>query len=244
MEIITHNEIKTIVEKYQRLTAKIKDIEQSFKEFKELNTLYKRTPYEKIDGLSKNPYRGDNFYQSLNSGFIREILQYDKIKNLMTEKNSNELYKNLETLSHNGNFTITEASAHDLIASLLNNGEDIIKQQVKDCYLLMTNVNPYRDKEKFKSMSSDKIGTKVILTSNIRNNIPDIIKCFNSITAKNADPHIVPYSPSTKEIYQSDYFNVKVFKNGNAHLNFTNLEALNLFNLQVGKYFNWIKSTI
>ena len=244
MEIITHNEIKIIVDKYQRLTAKIKDVEQSFKEFKELNELYKRTSYEEIDGLNKNPHRGYNFYQSLNSSFIREILQYDKIKNLMTEKNSNELYKNLEVLSRNNDFAITESSAHDLIASLLKNSEDIIKNQVKACYLLMTNVNPFQNKEKFKSMSSDKIGTKVILTYKIKDNIADIIKCFNFITAKKVDPYLMPYSPKTSEIYKNEYFNVKVFKNGNAHLNFTDLEALEKFNLQVGKYFNWIKSTI
>ncbi len=244
MEIITHNEIKTIVDKYQRLTAKIKDVEQSFKEFKELNKLYERTSYEEIDGLNKNPHRGYNFYQSLNSSFIREILQYDKIKNLMTEKNANELYKNLEVLSRNKEFEITESSAHDLVASLLNNSDDIIKNQVKACYLLMTNINPFQNKEKFKSMTSDKIGTKVIITYKIKDNISDIIKCFNFITAKKVDPYIMPYSPKPSEVYKSEYFNVKVFKNGNAHLNFTDLESLEKFNLQVGKYFNWIKSTV
>jgi hypothetical protein len=244
MEMITHNEIKTIVDKYQRLTGKIKDVEQSFKEFKELNELYKRTSYEEIDGFNKTPYRGYNFYQSLNTGFIQEILQYDKIQNLMTEKNAKELHKNLEVLSRDGNFEISETSAHDLIASLLNNSADIIKNQIKTCYLLMTNVNPFENKEKFKSMKSDKIGTKVILTYKIKDNIADIIKCFNFITAKKIDPYLIPYSPKTGEIYKNEYFNVKVFKNGNAHLNFTDLEALEKFNLQVGKYFNWIKSTI
>ena len=256
MKIITHDEIKSISEYFSdryNLAQQFNELLERATEDDNINRTYHFNAYSHIRSSYNDPVL------KVKTSFIRAILKCDKLKKLLTTKEYDNINKNIETLANNKNFIISEASAHDIIASFFNNATDIIKKQLKDCYLILTNnrnfaYNENSQNSRFKNQETFKVGVKVKICSTTRSSLEDLIKCFNLITAKNHVsnlPHVgsdyYAYASKHYDIdyakkYDYHYFNIKFFKNGNSHLEFIDLEALEAFNLNVGKYFNYIKA--
>lgn len=97
----------------------------------------------------------------------------------------------------------------------------------------------------FKSVDGWRIGkTSIIKTGSARfyqqlEILNDIERCYNLVTGaiKESDWSMRPQLTSL----ESHYFDVKFYKNGNLHITHKNAEALELFNIRVGRFFNWIK---
>jgi hypothetical protein len=193
-------------------------------------------------------HKKNNVKTEIKISFCREIMQIDKLRNTIIDNDYYEMLKSFEKLAQNKDFIISEATAHQLIASFYNNGDEIIKKQLKTCYLILTNNTKNINKDdKYKTVETFKIGKKsVVCRSDYSQHIPNIIKCFNLISNKDVDYRL--YDGGSKNCtnnYDSntficEYFEAKLYKNGTAHITYTDLETVKKFNSYVGKFFNYL----
>lgn len=257
INIIKHDEIKAIADRFINLYRLATELHSLLNTCKNEDSKYHTYFFNSINNNFGDRHIDNCPYFRIKFGFIGEILKCNQLNKVLTNEERKKMNEAMTSLANAKEFVISETSAHDILISFFNNADEIIKNQVKSCFLLLTNNRNYANKihsknADFKNQDSFKIGNKVKICGINKNKIDDIIKCFNLITNQQLISEyfsIETYYRNTihdrtdyTKKYNCAYFTLKLFKNGNAHIEFTDFQALEKFNLMVGKYFNYLRS--
>ena len=259
MEIIETSKLEQIVERYQQIMLKHDDIVKSIKEYNNTLDFFKNyflnsrnASFLKLDEKIEGRYDKFPLQAKIKQDFIEEIIQIDKLKIYFSDKQFNKIYQDVENLCKNDKFTIDFKSATDLINSIYLNSGNLIQEQFKTCYKILTNDWNFEKNIRYKTLGGWKINKKSKVKASNSGDINEVIKCFNLLDnvykVENMfnwrDFYNFNYSKNTQEVikdtFECDYFTAKLYKNGYAHLIFKNDELVNKFNLKIGSLFNWL----
>lgn len=242
-ELQKHNHIKSTVAKYSyylnRFNAMLSAVELYNAEMLELTSEKSRNGLYTID--TNRDIDKKRIIVDLKRDYIRELLNVSVLGSQLSERTIYKLETDIEKISEISTFEISEQSAHELISNLLGSADELIKKSLKDVYLTIT-----AHAKKFKSMNSYKIDKKIIITYAADEKLRDLERCLNLV---NGSVHELDqfndFRPLWRNEYeikerQARYFKVKSFKKS-VHITFTDLDALDALNRNVGKYFNFLK---
>lgn len=253
MEIVRHDQIAAIVNEYQLILSKRKAIDQAIGEWNESILQHEYRIDQTRNKVSNLPHyllkyearfrlkiEWAKYQQEMNKQFIKDILNYERLEQILTKQAKKDLYDSIDKLSRNKQFEISESSAHDIIQSFFGGAEGIIKETVEKMYRKLT--HNYKE---FKTMDNWRVGKKVIFKTfgiyDTIDQLDDIETVLNMVTGNNKKSHEVWNKIVSKDKVKGEYFDAKLFQNGNVHIIFTDLETLEKFNIRVGKLFNWLK---
>lgn len=187
------------------------------------------------------------------------ILQTDDLKKHMTASGQQKLQ---DTLTKIGRIEINEQNVHNLILSLIQNKNSMLRDT---CIDLFEHITKYHQNEYsrnihyyngWKTNNAFKINKKFIypitgiysfeqleMTSRyeqlhykVRDFIKDLMKCCLLLKPNLQNEFVY----NDKGELENEAIRFKVFKKGTVHVWFNDLELLDQFNILAGQHFNWL----
>lgn len=176
------------------------------------------------------------------------IVELTDLEKLMDKKAKDELRQSLMD-------NVPEATEENIFATLqtfAGDADHIFKRGIANCFMALD--------RRFRSHDGWKIGSRVILTrafneyggwsynSNQRDTMHDIDRVFNVLDGRD-NPHMVGgivgivdhnrggYGKPRQSEHESDYFKIRCFQNGNAHVWFKRKDLVEKVNRLLGEYY-------
>ena len=195
----------------------------------------------------------------LRRGYWQLILNTDEFKDLLTNDAIQELNKRLSIAEE---MEINLPNIKMLLTALSFNRKDILIESIISIFKRITkyHMNQYSTNIHYyngwKTNNAYKINKKIIIPlaceltmwdfsdkfdgikSDVRHFIKDIVKAFQLI-----EPSIgSDFKAISNREFENDLLRFKMFYNGNVHIWFNDLTALNKLNYLCGSHFNWLPS--
>lgn len=200
----------------------------------------------------------------LRGEYWRLILDADEFRELLTNEARQKLNRQLTAA---GEMEINLANIRMLLMAISANREDMLVDSIVSIFEKITrfHMNQYSTNVHYyngwKTNNAYKINRKIIIPIQyspfdswvfaetydriiytVREFIDDIVKAFQLIDPSVNNEFTPIGDNERKQEFENDLLRFKMFKNGNIHVWFNDLEALNKLNYICGQHFAWIPS--
>lgn len=197
------------------------------------------TGSDAIFGSIYNPDRAkDKLRRDLDVAVWRGLMELTGFQNLMDATAREQFSRQLE-----GDDVpeVTEATVRATFAGLFEDADTIFKRGIATAFSRLD--------RRFKSHDGFKIGARVIISGLIQG-LPfssrsdrahamllDIERAFAVLDGVPPNAEVLPYSVTRKHVYETPYFRIRTFQNGNAHLWMKRDDLVRRVNKLLGDYY-------
>ncbi|WEG18606.1 DUF4942 domain-containing protein [Alkalihalophilus pseudofirmus] len=261
------NDIERLVAEYETACDLAKKAYQAMRErevfFNYIDTVNKGDNLysNKLNLISSHSHTTENLNQELDKlrhGYWQLILDTDEFKELLTNDAIQELNRRMNLADE---LEINLQNIKMLITAINYNRQDMLMESVVSIFRKITryhqnqystNIHYYNG---WKTNDAFKINKKIIIpikyvfdgyydfsdkyeniNSDTRRYIDDIVKAFKLIDHNVEDEFV----RSNENEFENNLLRFKMFKNGNIHIWFKDLQLLSKLNYLCGKHFNWL----
>lgn len=233
-----HTAVDTLVETFAATDAVRKDLAGVLRGHS-LHTGGDRYGADAVFGSIHSPDRvREALRRQLDVSVWRGLMQLTGFQNLMDATAREQFERQLQ-----GDDVpeVSEATVRATFAGLFEDADTIFKRGIATAFSRLD--------RRFKSHDGFKVGTRLIITGLIQGApfssrsdrahamLLDIERAFAVLDGQAPDAEVLPYSVQRGHVYETRYFRIRTFQNGNAHLWMLRDDLVRRVNKLLGEYY-------